>query len=191
MGRSHAAWLVGLPLLGAGWLSAHELAYDLLPAGGDEPEAAMAASRHGYLEHAPLVLAALLVLAVATVLGRALERRRPGRALPAWVFGLAPLAGFAVQEHLERILHGCDAPWATATEPVFLLGILLQVPFGLAAALVARTFHAAADTLAAAEPERRAPRSAQPLLAPPRAADLVPASVLAQRHAGRAPPAFA
>jgi hypothetical protein len=189
MGRSHMAWLVGLPLLAAAWLSAHGLAYELVPATGETPHATMAARGHGYLEDAPLVVAVLLVLAAAALLARGLERRPPGRTLPAWLFGIVPLLGFAVQEHLERLFHGGEALWATAAEPVFLLGILLQLPFGLAAALVARTLHGAAETLAA-EPERRRPRRALVLQALPRAADLVPVPVLAHRQAGRAPPAL-
>jgi hypothetical protein len=186
MGRSHMAWLVGLPLLAAAWLSAHGLAYELVPATG---ETTMPARGHGYLEHAPLAVAALLVLAAATLLARTLEHRPPGRTLPAWLFGVVPLLGFAVQEHLERLFHGVDVPWATAAEPVFLLGIVLQLPFGLAAALIARTLHGAGESLAA-EPERRRPRRTLVLQALPRAADLVPVPVLAHRQAGRAPPAL-
>jgi hypothetical protein len=183
MERPRVAWTVGLPLLAAAWLSAHGLAYELVPPAPGDPGAASLADAHGYLTHAPLLVAVGLVLGTTLVLARP-----TGRLLPAWLFGAAPLAGFAVQEHLERLLQGGGAVWATAAEPVFLLGLLLQLPFGLVAALVARTLHEAAGALA--DPHAP-PRGSMgpPLLALPRPVDLRPVPALASRAAGRAPPA--
>jgi len=189
MERSHAAWLVGLPLLGAGWLSAHSLAYELVSPGRHEHEDALAASGHGYLESAPLLIAAFLAVGATAALARIVQRRPVGRRPPAWLFGTVPMLGFAAQEHLERLIHGSEAPWATAMEPVFLLGILLQLPFGLAAAVIARGIFAVADAFA--EPRSPSlPHRPTPLLALPRAVDLLPAPALVGGHPGRAPPAF-
>ena len=188
--RSRAAWLAGLPLLAAAWILAHQLAYQLVPPGGDDTAAALAATGHGYLEHLPFLLGGLAALAAVGLLARMAERRPQSRALPAWLFGTVPLLAFAVQEHLERVLHGSPDAWATATHPVFLVGILLQLPFGLAAALAARALLTAADVVAGS-PDRPRPRRPAPrLVLVPRAADLAPVSALARPHAGRAPPAL-
>lgn len=176
MERLRPAWLLGLPLLAVGWLSAHALAYELVPA--EE-------HGHGYLAQAPLFLTVCAVTIGAALAARIAGRR--GRALPRWLAGALPLLGFAFQEHLERGLALGALPWGAALEPVFLLGLVLQVPFALAALLVARALAALADAVAA----RPAARSLFALrLAPPRpaSAELAAAAVLARGWAGRAPP---
>ena len=106
--------------------------------------------------------------------------------MPSWLLGVLPLVGFAVQEHLERLLH--DGPlWATALEPVFLLGLLLQLPFALGAALLARALARLADVIGG-RPVRMCRFDRQPLLARPVGADERTTNVLAAGHAGRAPP---
>jgi hypothetical protein len=188
--RSRAAWLAGLPLLAAGWILAHQLAYQLVPPGGDDPAAALATTGHGYLEHLPFLLGGLAALAAVGLTARMAEGRRGSRSLPAGLFGTAPVIAFAVQEHLERVLHGVPDAWATAAHPVFLVGILLQLPVGLAAALAARALLKAADVVAEGRPLPRPQRPAIRLVLVPRAADLAPVSALARPHAGRAPPAL-
>jgi hypothetical protein len=188
--RSRAAWLAGLPLLAAGWILAHQLAYQLVPPGGDDPAAALAATGHGYLDHLPFLLGGLAALAAVGLLARMAEGRRGSRTLPAWLFGTVPLLAFAVQEHLERLLHGVPDAWTTAAHPVFLVGILLQLPFGLAAALAARALLKAADVVARGRELPRPRRPAIRLVLAPRAVDLAPVSALARPHAGRAPPAL-
>jgi hypothetical protein len=176
VGRFRPAWLLGLPLLAVGWLSAHSLAYELVAA--EE-------HGHGYLAQAPLFLS---VCAAAVAL--ALARRVAGRlgvSMPAWAAGVIPLFGFTVQEHLERALGQGVVPWETALEPVFLLGLALQLPFALAALLLARALTVVADAVNARGRVR--PRLATaPAL--PRPTGTVPVLIpaLAQGHAGRAPP---
>jgi hypothetical protein len=46
-------------------------------------------------------------------------------------------AAFALQEHMERLLHHGEFPWSAVLEPTFALGLLLQLPIALAAWLVA------------------------------------------------------
>ncbi|HWB55933.1 MAG TPA: hypothetical protein VG479_03240 [Gaiellaceae bacterium] len=188
--RSRTAWLAGLPLLAAGWILAHQLAYQLVPPDGDDPAAALAATGHGYLEHLPFMLGGLAALAAVGLLARMAEGRSGRHTLPAWLFGTVPLLAFAVQEHLERILHGVPGAWATAGHPVFLVGILLQLPFGLAAALAARALLKAADVVARGRELPRPRRPAIRLVLVPRAVDPAPVSALARPCAGRAPPAL-
>lgn len=118
------AWLAAAPVLAAGVFVAHELAYRLTttPTG----------SAHGYLEHAPQILVVLAAVGVGLA-----ALTRSSRAPRAWVFPLAGLVAFAVQEHVEGLAHGGQIP-LLVDSPVFVLGMLMQLPFALVAWLVAR-----------------------------------------------------
>ena len=125
------AWIVVFPVITAGVLVAHALAYRLTST-PTEPV-------HAYLGHAPQVL---LLLVVSGFAFGGLGRSRA--AAPAvHVFPLVAITTFAVQEHLERLVHGGSVP-ILATSPAFLLGLALQVPFALLAWLLARWLLAAA-----------------------------------------------
>jgi len=156
--------LVALPAGGAGTLAAHAVAYRLLGASGE--------GVHGYLAHVPqaLTVLALPALVAAAAAGRA-------RAPRAWPFAAAALSAFVVQEHLERFAHTGELP-VLLDRPVFWLGLALQLPFALAAWLVARWLLRAA----AGAHERRAPRVPALLLALPE-----PAGRDARPAAGRSP----
>ncbi len=56
----------------------------------------------------------------------------------------APTLAFVVQEFLERFIHAGHVPWTTAFEPAFLFGLALQLPFALAALLLAWALDSAA-----------------------------------------------
>jgi hypothetical protein len=174
--RLRPAWLLSLPLLAVAWLSAHALAYELVP---------VEQHGHGYLAQAPLFLTLCAATASLALAARMAGRR--GRALPSWPAGLLPLLGFALQEHLERGLALGAVPWATALEPVFLLGLALQLPFALAALLVARALTAVADAIAP-RTLRRPRRGLQLAVPRPPLAKVSAAAVLARGWAGRAPP---
>src|SRR3990172_8727238 len=88
---------------------------------------------------------------------------RRGRAPAAWPFAAVALGGFAVQEHLERLVHTGEPP-LLVTWPVFLLGLALQLPFALAAYLVARALLHVAQALA--EPHATPRLAAPPMLLP-------------------------
>ncbi len=60
--------------------------------------------------------------------------RRP----PARVFAIVPIIGFLLQEHLEHIVAARELEVTFFLTAPFLLGLALQVPFALAALLVAR-----------------------------------------------------
>ena len=65
-------------------------------------------------------------------------RGRPVRDVPAWAFALLPPVGFAIQELLELSLHTGTFGWRAVLAPTFLPGLLLQLPFALAAYVAAR-----------------------------------------------------
>ena len=133
-------WLVVAPVVAAGVLTAHWLAYRLTSTPTDP--------FHGYLQHAPQVL---LVLAAAGVILAAVSAR--GQAPPTRAFPLVALATFVLQEHLERLVHGGGVPFLL-TSPAFLLGLALQIPVALAAWALARWLLAAVHEARLRKPPR-------------------------------------
>ena len=118
------AWLVLSPVVAAGVLVAHALAYRLTSMPTDP--------FHEYLAHAPQVFLLL------TLSGLALAGFGPRRDAPrAWIFPVVAGATFVVQEHVERLVHGGGVP-ILVTTPAFLVGLALQVPFALVAWALAR-----------------------------------------------------
>jgi hypothetical protein len=190
--RRLAAWSIALPLMVAGSQFAHVFAYRLVYPQTELRLRELVASGHGYMGHAPLFLALFAVIeliAVVTVVAGSV-RGRPATPVPAWAFGLLPPLGFAVQEFLERWLAGASFPWWMVLQPTFRVGLLFQIPFGLAAYLVARLLLRVADevgrSLARERPlpivGLRAGWSVSPAWLPQ-----IP--VLANGHSGRGPPA--
>lgn len=102
MSRRLLAWSLALPLSGAGVLAGHELAYRLTRTS--------AGREHGYLTHAPQLLLATLGL-----LGLAAHGRSPR--ISSAPFALLGVAGFALQEHLERFVHSGQAPFLFGRQP--------------------------------------------------------------------------
>jgi len=168
MRRCGAPWLVSIPFMAAGCLAAHALAYHLI----SPPH-----ERHGYLAYAPLFVGVLGAIALVGVLRR-------GRTASPIVFAALPPLAFTVQEHAERLQP-------LFTEPAFLVGLLLQLPFALAALVAARAFVGLADLVldALAAPPRRL---WSPLRPEPVAVVHAPRlSPLAYSRSSRAPPAVA
>ena len=135
-------------------------------------------------------LVAVLVILVGAVLGRrALAFRAEGpQQLPRWRLAALPMVGFLAQEHLERILQDGQVGWLTTLEPVVLIGVGLQLPCGLLAVWLVRTLLRAAERLGCTLARRGlyGPRPPERLAAS--ASPSLRLSVLASRHAGRAPP---
>jgi hypothetical protein len=144
-----------LPVLAAGVLVSHALAYRLTASPTDR--------FHAYLEHAPQVL---LVLALCGIVLGGFGRRREAPA--AYAFPLIAVTTFAVQEHLERLVHEGTVPFLL-TSPAFVVGLVLQVPVALGASALARWLLAVASD---APPPRLAlrPRFDVPLVAAPASA---------------------
>jgi hypothetical protein len=148
------------------------------------------------VEYPHAALGVLVVLVGAVFVRRTLASFRTAepRPLPAWRLAAVPPLVFLLQEHVERLVQDGDFSWLTAAEPAVLAGVALKIPCGLFALWLVRTLLRAADEIGCALARRSA--SAERRLAASRLSLLVHASplrlrVLASRHAGRAPPAFA
>jgi hypothetical protein len=136
---------------------------------------------HGYLEHLPLLLT---VLALPALLALAVASRAAGPR--AWPFAAAALGVFVAQEHLERLAHTGELP-LVLDRPVFWVGLLLQLPFALAAWLIARALVGVARVLA----RRPRARILAQLVVLPVPRDAEPAPDTSRRSAApRGPPAF-
>jgi hypothetical protein len=167
-------------------MGAHALAYALVVPDPQSRALLLAATGHGWL---PLVLAILISTAALSLAGA-------GGALPEgslqvdprrFVY-LPPLA-FAVQEHLERVLHDGAFPWHAALDPTFGPGLLLTIPFGVAAFLLARAVLRVARRIALRFAPRRFRRVPAPFVALAPAVDVLRPSAIALKRASRGPPA--
>ncbi len=188
MGRRRLAWRLTLPLVAAGALSAHVLAYALVSSNHHSHS-----SVHTALTQWRVCVALCLALAVVAAVGYGVDSLsgRSGRTVPIWAFALLPPAGFVIQEQLEHLLQHGALSSTLVVEPVFLLGFLLQVPFAAAAYLVARAVVTVAVTLIRALGRARPRLAATPLrfrVTPEPA--LVLANPVALRRGQRAPPAL-
>jgi hypothetical protein len=137
--RRLLALLVSLPLMAAGAVSAHWLAYQLAVPEASARATLLAATGHARATWQVGAVAALAAVALVTLFGLIAGRGsmldrvklRPG------LFVALPACAFVVQEQLERYLVGYGAPWHVWQEPTFWRGLVLQVPFGIVAFLVA------------------------------------------------------
>ena len=133
-----------------GVLVAHSLAYTLTV-----PErlraSTLAATGHAWFAYLPSVLAAAASLLLLGLVHRVARRDSTRPAL--WPFALFPPLALLLQEQLERGGFAFDTTIAA--------GVLLAVPFGLAAYAVARALVSVTDALVE---DGRAPRLALPFL---------------------------
>jgi hypothetical protein len=180
--------LVCAPITVAGLFAAHALSYRLTTGSAHDAHALLESTGHGYLHPVQTVgLAVAVALSLAGVLMRL--RCERGSSRGAWWIALAPPLAFVVQEHTERLVNDGVLPTGLVLQPVFVFGLLLQVPFAVLALALARMLLALADRVAAAvRPTCRIGRSrAAPRRVPLTVARLLVAP-LARRGAGRAPP---
>ena len=148
--RRSLTWLVTLPLAFGSAVGGHDLAAHFTPLRTQAHASALAASGQGHLVWVPYVLGALATFLVVGLVIRALEAaagtpRRGGAGL-----GLAavPVIVFVLQEHIAQLLTGSYAQLVhVSLEPRFALGLLLQLPCGLLACLIARFLLRAAEEL--------------------------------------------
>jgi hypothetical protein len=135
--RRTLTWLVTLPFAAASVLLGHALAYRFTgtPLG----------NVHGYLDHVPQVV---FILVSVAVLGLAADTRARRRS-PLPIAALAAIS-FALQEHIERVVHTGHVPFLLFS-PVFWIGLLLQAPLAAAIWLVSRRV---ADDIAVRVPAR-------------------------------------
>jgi hypothetical protein len=187
--KGRLAWLHLLGLLIGGWAAAHGLAYRVVVPDSTERSHLLEETGHGYLDAAPLLSLVLTLIALGFV--GSLVRGRARFCTP-WPFALLPPGAFIVQEHVERLLHEGQLPVTAALGPTFMVGLLLQLPFALAALLLARGMVALAEALV----HRRGSEHRGVVEPPPglcRPASFAPfprTGLLALGHGQRAPPAF-
>ena len=188
--RRLSAWSVILGLALVGSQLAHALAYRLTVPSAASRSELLADTGHGYAAYLPLgfaVVTVLIAAALATEVRLHVRGRRADRP-SLWAFGLVAPALFTCQEHFERLAHDGTVPWL-AGERTFLAGLALQLPFALAAYLVARLLLRVARSIARV----LAPLDPAPLarLASrwPRLDTLLPSTAaLALAHPPRGPP---
>ncbi len=158
--RRRLTWGLALPLVVAGSQAAHALAYALVYPQARIRGLHLASTGHGYLSWLPLALALAGAVALVSLLSAAADaaRMRPARHVPALAFAFLPPAAFALQEVLELSLHTGHFGWRAVLAPTFVPGLALQLPFGLAAYLLARLLLRAAERIgvALARPPRAA-----------------------------------
>lgn len=192
--RRLLALLVTLPLVLAGSFAAHQAGFAFAAPAAAQRGRLLAETGHAYLVHLPLVLVALgSVVAIGGLLAVRAELRSPRAACAAsWPYALVAPAAFAVQEHLERLLHGGRPPLDLLAEPAFVAGLALQVPVALLAVVLARLVLRSARRLARAlggrRPARLRPGAAPTALRPARSPAIPRPAILASGAAGRAPP---
>jgi hypothetical protein len=128
-------WLVMLPLVAAGTESAASLVDRFAPKRYETVELfSRSNASHSVLPLAAALGAAVLLYAVYSAARNAPSARRLPRSIVVY---LPPLA-FALQEHAEYVLRHGRVPWTLVIDPIFAAGLLLQIPFAVAAYLVAR-----------------------------------------------------
>lgn len=190
--RRWLSWLLAAPLMAAGSLAAHSIGAVLVGARLSEA-AGEAAEGHARTAGSPWLLALGLLAAIGLVAGATRRivggRAGTGQRLAGWLLLLPPLA-FAVQELAERLAHTESAPFSPALEPRFLVGLALQIPFGIAAFLLGRVLLRLAVAVARALAARRAvqPAAERPPVRPWPGPARRRIPVLALGHAGRGPP---
>jgi hypothetical protein len=194
MGGRRATWLLLLPLAAVGWLTAHWLAYVLIEPDAHHRARLLSEAGHGYLGAVPAAVACAGTLAItgfAIALHDGLRHRERAR-VPVWPVALVPPLGFAVQEHLERLIERHAFPVDAALEPTFLAGMALQLPFALGALLLVRAVLALGHLLGRGLTARRSPRPlarALPLNPPGWVEpELARPPILATGHSERGPP---
>lgn len=195
--RRITALLVAVPIAFASWLGAHCVAYWLVSPGAEHQTGMHAEHGHAWLGYTPALAVwgfTLVLAGLVLSVGLGLRGHRPARP-PVRLFALLPPVGFVVQEHVERLIASGGIPHDLVTEPTFLVGFALQLPFAVAALLLTRALFAlgfglghvvAAGAPAIARPLRHGPPGT-PLW--PHSATLAGPSVLALGHGQRAPPA--
>jgi hypothetical protein len=187
------AWSLAVPLAVIGSQVAPVVGSRLVTPGEDERAHALTSSGHAYFTYLPLILAvctALLVLGLIGELRRLVSDATQDASRPsAWGFAALAPAIFCFQEHFERLAHDGAFPFDAALERTFLVGLLLQVPFALAAFLLARMLLSAVRALVyllSAQPRGRRAGSGKRWHLVARFLPRIPA--LARGYGSRGPP---
>ncbi|SRR6266540_5074721 len=180
-------WLVMLPLLAAGTQGASALLDRFAPR---TYETAELFSRSNASHSLLPVIAGLGGAALLCAMCSFATTAPAGRRIPRWVFACLPPLLFTFQEYGEYVVGHGRVPWTLVANPVFLTGLLLQIPFGVAAWLLARLLIDVVVTIAerSATP-RTAPRRSSPPSAGADSRALLRPRLLSGRRLTRGPPA--
>jgi hypothetical protein len=174
----------------AGLLAAHALGYRLAISDPHARADALAHSGHDYFGYVPFALAVCLGVLLAGLALQALsafrgEPRRP--ATSPLIVLLSPVA-FVTQEIVERLAHTGEVSLMTAVQPAFLIGLALQLPFALAALLLAWVLDSAARVVGEALASLPRPTFHVFVPAPVRVSAAPRPAGLARGYGERAPP---
>jgi hypothetical protein len=188
--RQRLAWLSTAPLMFAGLIAGHQLAYRLVYSSAHARADALARTGHAYFGYVPLALSVslgvlLAGLALQAAAGFRGESRRP---LASPLIVLLPPVAFIVQEFAERIVHAGQVPWTVVAQPAFLLGLAFQLPFALAALLIAWALDSAARAVGRALSTRYVPEFPVFVPAPVQVVAVPRTAGLARGYGERAPP---
>jgi hypothetical protein len=162
------AWLLTAPILVVGVFAGHEAGFRVAVPHAIERAHELEETGHSYFEYAPFFaasLAAIVALALALRVRAALTAR-PTQ-VNFWAFAALPPLAFVLLETFERLSHG-GLTLEMLTTPQFVLGLASQLPFALAAVLVAKALLRFADAVAMAlrqsppVPRRRFSRVLEP-----------------------------
>ena len=189
MGRRRI-WLLTAPILVAGLFVGHQVGYRLAITDPHQRREAMESAGHGYFDYAPYLVALFLACAMVAI-GLRIRAAYSGRAgrLPSWPFALLPPLGFVLLETLERLGSHHGVGLATLVAPEFVFGLALQLPFALAALLVARLLARLADAVGVALRPLPPPSLRSRFVAlVPAGADLPRVRVVALPYGERGPP---
>jgi CDP-diglyceride synthetase len=147
--RQRLAWLSTAPLMFAGLIAGHFLAYRLAYSDAHARADALARSGHAYFGYVPLALSVSLGVLLAGLALRAASafRGETRRAATSPLIVLLPPIAFVVQEFTERLVHNGQVSWTVVLQPAFLLGLAVQLPFALAALLIAWALDSAARAI--------------------------------------------
>jgi hypothetical protein len=188
--RRRLPWLLALPVMAAGSMAAHSLSYLFVSARAAEGEAeASERASSGSASYLLLVLGVLAATGLVAA-GLLVVRRRRRLDVSPWLFFVLPPLAFVSQELGERLLHAEAFPFQAALEPRFLLGLLLQLPFGLLALLGARVLLRVVERLVRALTRPGVPREALASWSLPQVFDLPRIPALALGYPQRGPPAL-
>lgn len=190
--KRHVPWVTAIPLAVIGTLAGHAVGYRAAVPDAHERAHVLASTGHGYLAHAPLVVAVCTALAVlgfaAHVWGAIGGRSRSARTTRfGFVAALPPLA-FLLQETLERYIQHGHVHWAFFVSAPVLLGLATQIPFALLAAAIAFALAVAAVRIAQFVTDTPRPRVAPAAFLAWPGVDLPLRPVLARGYPSRGPP---
>jgi hypothetical protein len=138
--RRRIAWALVLPALVGGELVGHALAYRIVAPDASKREVLLEQTGHAYLAYLHPVFGICLALVLAALAQRVIAGSRglPARSIPSWWFALLPSVAFLLQEYTERLAYHGHIVWSTVTEPAVAIGVLLEIPCGIAILLALR-----------------------------------------------------